>query len=89
MALGARPAAVLMLIVVQGMTLALVGLLIGVVAAFAITPVMRSFLIGVTPTAAPTIVVVTLLLTAIAALASYIPARRAAAVDPVVALRAE
>jgi predicted permease len=88
-ALGAQRGAILRLIVGQGVKLAVVGLVVGLAAAFAVTRVMRSFLIGVTPTDPATIVAVTVLLTAVAALASYVPARRAAALDPVRALRAE
>jgi ABC-type antimicrobial peptide transport system permease subunit len=66
-----------------------VGLAIGLAAVLAITRVMRSFLIGVSPTDPLTIVIVSVALAAIAVLASYIPARRAASVDPVNALRAE
>jgi putative ABC transport system permease protein len=76
-------------IVVEGLKLSLIGLAIGLVAAFAATRVMQSFLIGVMATDPATIVTVSVLLAAVAATASYVPARRAATVSPVRALRAE
>jgi predicted permease len=88
-ALGAERHTIVTLIVREGVKLSLAGLVIGLLAVLAITRVMRSFLIGVTPTDPLTIAIVFFVLVAIAALASYLPARRAASVDPVRALRIE
>jgi predicted permease len=88
-ALGARPAQVLSLILRQGMALAVVGLVIGVVGAVALTRVLRAQLFEISPTDPLTFVVIVLLLAAVAALASWLPARRATRVDPMVALRSE
>jgi putative ABC transport system permease protein len=89
MALGARAADVLKLVVINGMVLALVGVSIGLAGAFLLTRLMTRLLFGVTPTDALTFVVVSALLIVVALLACYIPARRASKVDPLVALRYE
>jgi putative ABC transport system permease protein len=89
MALGARVADVLQLIIRQGMGLVLIGLAIGAAGAFALTRVMSSLLFGVKPTDPLTFASVSALLAAVAFAASYIPARRATRVDPMVALRYE
>jgi predicted permease len=88
-ALGAERTTIVRPIVIEGLRLAAVGLAVGLAAAFAVTRVMQSFLIGVTPTDPLTIVSVSVALAAVAAAASYVPARRAATVNPVRALRAE
>jgi putative ABC transport system permease protein len=89
MALGARAADVLQLIVRQGMGLVLVGLAVGAAGALALTRVMRSLLFDVKPWDPLTLASVSVLLAAVAFAASYIPARRATRVDPMIALRYE
>jgi putative ABC transport system permease protein len=89
MALGAQGKDVLKLVVGHGMALALAGVLLGLVASFALTRVLAGLLYGVTPTDPLTFACVSLLLVAVALLACYVPARRAARVDPMVALRYE
>ena len=89
MALGAQTGAVLKLAVGYGMKLVIAGIVIGLIAAFALTRVMSSLLFGVTATDPTTFTLISLLLVAVAALASYIPARRATKVDPMIALRYE
>jgi putative ABC transport system permease protein len=88
-ALGASRMDVLKLVVMQGLKLALIGVAIGVVGSFFVTPVIGSQLVSVSPTDPLSFIGVSLFLTTIAFLASYLPARRATAVDPLVALRAE
>jgi len=89
MALGAERQRVLRLVVRQGIVLAVVGVVFGVIGAFGITRVIRTLLFRVTPTDPVSFIAVSLFLTVVAALASYFPARRATTVDPVVALRSE
>jgi putative ABC transport system permease protein len=89
MALGARAGNVLSLVLRQGLRLALVGIAIGVLGGVWLTAAMKSLLFGVSPNDPPTFVIVSALLLAVAAAATYIPARRATKVDPIVTLRYE
>lgn len=89
MALGARPRDVLRMVVGQGMTLAAIGLAIGIAGALAATRLLASQLYGVTASDPAILVIVAALLAIVALFACWIPARRAARVDPLVALRYE
>jgi len=89
LALGARPGQVVSAVVRQGLGLTAAGVATGLLDAWGATRVLTGLLFGVTPTDPATLLAGALLLTAVAALASYLPARRAARIDPVVALRAE
>ena len=89
MALGARSGDVLRLIIRQGMVLTLSGVLLGLLGAFGVTRVIGSMLFEVSPTDPISFVGIALFLTSVAAVASYVPARRAMGVDPVTALRYE
>jgi putative ABC transport system permease protein len=86
-ALGARPADVLKLVVKGGIALALSGVIIGVVIAFGLTRLMEALLFGVAATDALTFAIGSLALIAVAVLACYVPARRATKVDPLMAMR--
>ncbi|HEX6217080.1 MAG TPA: FtsX-like permease family protein, partial [Vicinamibacterales bacterium] len=87
MALGAGRGDVLRLFIGQGMRLVLLGLVIGLGGAFALTRLMSSLLFGVSTTDIATFVVVAVGLTLVGIFACYLPARRAARVDPVVAIK--
>ena len=89
MALGASPQQVRRMVVTQGMQLALVGVVIGVGSALGLTRLMSSLLYGVKPWDPITILLVAVLLSGVTLLATYLPARRASRVDPMVALRYE
>jgi ABC-type antimicrobial peptide transport system permease subunit len=89
MALGASPQQVRRMVVIQGMQLALVGVVIGVGSALALTRLMASLLYGVKPWDPLMIVLVAALLSAVTFFATYLPATRASRVDPMVALRYE
>jgi predicted permease len=89
MALGAQRGDVLKLVVSQGMLLASVGVAIGLVAALSLTRLISGLLFGVSATDPVTLVMFAALLAAVAFLANYIPANRAARIDPMVALRHE
>jgi predicted permease len=88
-ALGATPRHILGQVVSQGMAMAFSGLVLGLAGALALSRLMRNLLFGVNSTDAVTFVSISVILTAIALVASYIPAHRAAQVDPVVSLRYE
>lgn len=88
-ALGAKVRDLLRLVVGQGMKLVVAGLALGVAGSLTLTRVLRGFLFGVQPTDPATFGAVALLLAVVGALACWLPARRAAKIDPVVALRAE
>jgi len=89
MALGAAPRDVVKSVLSEALSLVLAGIAIGLVGALALTRFIASLLFGVKPTDPATFAAVCLILTAVAVLASYLPARRAAKVDPMVALRYE
>jgi ABC-type antimicrobial peptide transport system permease subunit len=89
MALGAQSSQVLQLVLRQGMLLAAIGLVLGLLAAFGSTRLASTLLYGVNPNDPTIFIGVTLLLAAAAFAACYFPARRALKIDPVVALRFE
>lgn len=89
MALGAAPGNIFQLVVGQGMRLSMVGIAIGLAAAFWLTRVMTSMLVGVKPTDPATFIGIAALFVVIAAFSSWLPAQRAAGLDPTRALREE
>lgn len=89
LALGATPGGIQALVIRQGMSVAAIGLALGLAAALALTRFLSSLLSGVAPTDAPTFAAIALILTLVCLTAIALPARRAARVDPTVALRAE
>jgi ABC-type antimicrobial peptide transport system permease subunit len=89
MSLGAQRGNILRLVVGEGARMAVLGVVIGIAASFVITRLLSSLLFGISATDPLTFVGVAAVLSAVALLASYIPARRAMRVDPMVALRYE
>jgi putative ABC transport system permease protein len=88
-AIGARPGDVVRMVVGGGMKLAIVGVVIGLVGAVGLAQLVETMLFGVTPSDPASYGATALILLAVAALASYVPARRAMRVDPLTALQAE
>src|SRR4030095_565664 len=89
MALGARASGVLLAVLRQALQLAAAGVVIGAVTAFVVTRWMSSMLFGVHATDPTVFAAVTSIVLGVSLIASYVPARRAASLDPVLALRAE
>jgi putative ABC transport system permease protein len=89
MAIGAQPRDVFRMILGQGMILALIGVALGLIGAFALTRLMATMLFGIEPTDPTTFAAIAVLLTAVALVACYIPGRRATRVNPLESLRYE
>jgi putative ABC transport system permease protein len=88
-ALGAQSGNIIAMVMKQGLSLALLGMALGLTGAVALARLLERLLYGVSATDAPTFIVIALLLLAVAALACWLPARRATKVDPMIALRHE
>jgi putative ABC transport system permease protein len=89
LAIGAQPRDVFRLVLGHGMTLTLIGVVVGLMGAFGLTRLMTGMLFGVAPTDPATFAVIAVLLIGVALVACYLPGRRATRVDPLVALRYE
>jgi ABC-type antimicrobial peptide transport system permease subunit len=89
MALGADRRAVVGLVLGQGLRLSLIGIAVGVAVSLMVTRTLAALLYGVSPTDPVSLFASPIALLAVAALATYVPARRATAVDPITALRCE
>jgi ABC-type antimicrobial peptide transport system permease subunit len=89
MALGAERRDVVRMVMGESLILVVIGLAIGVAAALAAGRLVATLLFGLSPTDTPTIALAMIVLTAVSACAGYLPARRAAGVDPMIALRHE
>jgi len=89
MALGAQASDVLRMVVWRGISLALIGVALGLAASLILTRIIKNLLFNVSPTDPTTFTLIALLLVVVALIASYIPARRATNVDPLLALRHE
>jgi putative ABC transport system permease protein len=87
MALGAPKMGIFAMVIGQGVKMSVAGIVVGLIASLAVTRVMRSLLVGVAPTDPLTFVAVAVLFFAIAVLACWLPARRAAGLDPAKALK--
>ena len=88
-AMGAQRENILWMVLRETLTLALLGIAIGIPAALVASRLIATMLFGITPTDLPTMAVVSALLLAVAAFAGYLPARRASTIDPIHALRTE
>ena len=89
MALGAQSGDVVKLVIGQGMKLAIIGVTIGLIASLALTRTMKTLLFGIRATDPVTFAAIALLLTFVALLACFVPARRATTIDPLTTLRQE
>ena len=89
LALGARSGQVVVMVVRQGMTLTAIGLAIGIAGALALARLLESFVFGISTADPATFAIVVAVLTLVAFVASYLPARRAGKSDPLISLRAE
>ncbi len=88
-ALGAQTSTILKMVIIEGVLLALLGVGVGLIGSFLLTRFLNTMLFGITPTDPFTFASVSVLLVLVALLASYIPARRATRIDPIIALRLE